>query len=125
MTAVGDATQLLNNANISGIDNIYPFFIPQNKQMATNTTDVLVTDVGEDYEDYGSNRATTTSNVVAVNIYKGSKTKESLDTIDNAIVSFFERNKWTVIYSGPIQIDPTTYQKFKTYQFKEFKERRN
>ena len=123
MTAVNDAVQLIKSENIKGIDHIYSFFIPENYVAAISTTDLLVTDVGEFYTEYGSNKHTESVRTVAVNIYKGSKATGSLDILMDNLVTAFENSGWSVIYSSPIMIDPISYQKTKAFQFRNYRKR--
>ncbi|NVO88950.1 DUF806 family protein [Lactobacillus rhamnosus] len=123
MTATQDFTSLLQSANIDGVDGIYPTKIPDSIQESVTTTDILVTEVSDDYTSYGSNQSTERQQTIAVNIFYGNKSNANADTIENSMVSFCESRNWVVVYSPGHTIDPDTKQLSKVFQFRHMKGR--
>lgn len=117
MSLVNDVKALLKSGNIPGIDNIYTVMIPEAVQKTVKTTDVLITDVTDVYQGYGSNRSTEKRSTVALNIFYSKTNKVDDDATESTIVNLFESAGWTCVYSPGHSIDPDTKQLSKVMQF--------
>lgn len=112
-----DAADLIRMAKIEGIEDVYVDAIPASNQDDAETTSVLVTEVTDIVEDYGSNYPTSRSQTVAVNIYYANQMNVKTDLIEKSIESVFLHQNWTLVRSEPHITDPDTWQMTKNYQF--------
>jgi Protein of unknown function (DUF806). len=88
MTAVMEMYHLLKDAELPGIDHIYPNMIPTAAQAQTDATDVLVTEFTEAYTDFGSNQATVKDETLALNIFYALATDNDFTETEETLVSF-------------------------------------
>lgn len=123
MTTVMEMYHLLKNAELPGIDHIYPNMIPTAAQAQTDATDVLVTEVTETYTDFGSNQATVKDETLALNIFYALATDNDFTETEETLVSFLYTKNWYVSYSAPYTIDPDTRQTTKIMYFTHKKRR--
>ncbi|QFR23226.1 DUF806 family protein [Schleiferilactobacillus harbinensis] len=124
MTAVKEMADLLTSAGIPGVDHVYDTMLPGGKHASVKTTDVLVTDVVETFDDYGSDVSTTKQRTVALNIFYGTESSANADTVEDSLVSFLSMHGWACVYSPGHTIDPDTSQLSKVMQFKNLKNRK-
>lgn len=107
MTAVGDAVSKIKE--VQGIDNVYPFFIPENKASATNTTDCFVSDMSNDPMVFGSDRLMATDQHIAVHIFYKLKIK-GVDELNYRLISTLESDRWRYQAGNGFSQDPDTKQ---------------
>lgn len=115
---VKEVTNLLRTINLDGVDNIYPFFIPEDKQSSTETTDILVTEIYDVPDSYGSDDIYSTEQAVQLNIFYGFHSKTVADTLEKSIVSFLMQKGWRLIEKEGHSLDPDTRQLTQIMKFR-------
>lgn len=99
------------------IDNIYVGLVPESAQDSDAETIVDITEITEEFPEYGSNLPTNREQRIAINIFYGIEKIDYMDLIEKEIESVFLLNNWQIIYSQAHVPDPDTGQETKIYQF--------
>lgn len=115
---VKEVTNLLRTASLNGVDNVYPFFIPEDKQSSTETTDILVTEIYDVPDSYGSDDIYSTEQAVQLNIFYGLHSKTVADTLEKSIVSFLMQKNWRLFEKEGHNLDPDTRQLTQIMKFR-------
>lgn len=115
---VKEVVNLLRDAKLEGVDNVYPFMIPENKQSSVATTDILVTEVYDVPDSYGSDAIYSTEQSVQLNIFYGLNSKTDADTLEKSIVSFLISKNWRLVEKEGHTLDPDTRQLTQIMKFR-------
>lgn len=112
-----DAADLIEQAKIPGIDHVYVDAIPVGLQDSSDSTDVLVTEVTDLMQDYGSDLPTQRVQTIALNIFYSTSVDVDTASIEQKIEAVFLSNNWSLVESLRHTTDPDTLQTTKIYQF--------
>ena len=121
MSAVDDATLLLNQANISGIDIIEENNLPQEAVDSLDKTVVLVTDAANDPSDFGNDDFWSLNQEIELQIWYSQSLDSDPETIEIAVMKQFVHQNWQVAAVRQRTIDPDTQQLFNTIYFSRIK----
>lgn len=117
MSAVDDAVQLLNHANIAGINAIEGNNLPQELVDSTDKTVVLVTDSANDPSSFGNDDFWTLNQEVEVQIWYSQELNSDLETIEVSMMKAFVHQNWQVAAVRQRALDPVSSQLFNTFYF--------
>ncbi|MFT8861267.1 DUF806 family protein [Schleiferilactobacillus harbinensis] len=117
MSAVDDATLLLNQANISGIDDVFANNLPQEAVDNVNSTIVLVTDAADDPSDFGNDDFWSLNQEVEIQIWYSQQLETDPEIIELAMMKLFVHNNWQVAAVRQRTLDPDTQQLSNTFYF--------
>lgn len=120
MTAINDAVKTIKAANIKGIDNVYSFFVSEDKRMSTTTTDCLIASVGENGENYGSNQLTKTDEYIAVHMFYKQHLK-GVDQLNHDLIRCLEKAGWRFQTGNGFSTDSDTGQPTTIFYFRRLK----
>lgn len=123
ISAIAEAAELLQAANIDGVDNVYSRMIPVDDNDASKTVILITEVIDQEPNRFGSDKTTEFESVIALNIFYGLFTTASSDAVERAIFNAFESAGWTQVYAPGHTTDPDTKQLTKVMQFKQSKER--
>ena len=121
MSAVDDAVELINQANITGIDMVYGNNFPQEAVDNIDSTIVLVTDAANNPSDYGNNDFWSLSQEVEVQIWYSQELESDPETIEVSMMKAFTHQNWQVAAVRQRMLDPETSQLFNTFYFSRIK----
>lgn len=117
MSAVDDAVELLNQANISGIDAIEGNNLPQELVDSTDKTVVLVTDAADDPSSFGNNDFWSLDQEVEIQIFYSQSLETDPETIEVSMMKAFVHSNWQVAAVRQRMLDPDSQQLFNTFYF--------
>lgn len=92
--------------------------LPSTGGIADKLNSILVTEVTNVPEEYGSNAFTRTDQTIELNIFYGNQKTIPIDTFEQSIVSFFMQKGWSFLPYGGHYEDPDTRQKRIDFQFR-------
>lgn len=121
MSAVDDAVELLNQANISGIDAIEGNNMPQELVDSTDKTVVLITDSANDPSAFGNNDFWALNQEVELQIWYSQEIEADPEDIEVAMMKAFTHQHWQVATVRQRMLDPETSQLFNTFYFSRIK----
>ena len=110
MTIVEDAKNLLEAANIAGIDAIYTYNIPKSNATDTSKTELLIQDNGSTTEAYGNDDFNALTGEIEVQIWYSDTTPPDYDAVELAILKAFTAQAWQVSGWRRRIADPDTKQ---------------
>lgn len=117
MSAVDDAVTILNQANISGIDDIYGNNLPQSELDNVNKTIVLVTDSANDPSSFGNNDFWALNQEIELQIWYSQELETDPETIEVSMMKAFVHSNWQVAAVRQRTLDPVSSQLFNTFYF--------
>lgn len=120
MLAVKEAKQLLDNAKIDGIDNVYTVNIPQDVDDATNKTIVLLTDASTTPTLYGSDDFNALNRNIEVQVFYALDPKYDPEMIDLKLYKTFQHAGWDLGQNHGHTYDPYTNQLTSTFYVENF-----
>ena len=120
MLAVKEAKQLLDNANIDGIDHIYTVNIPKNITDAENQTIVLLTDASTTPTLYGSDDFNALNRNIEVQVFYALDPKYDPEEIDLKLYKAFSHAGWDLGQNHGHTYDPYTNQLTSTFYVSNF-----
>lgn len=110
MLAVLEAQNMINAANISGIDNVYTFNIPAEMVENTDQTIILITDANTNPSIYGNNDFNALSRTIEIQIFYKKDLDIGPETIEVKLYKVFTNDYWSVVENRGHTIDPDTQQ---------------
>lgn len=113
MSPVSDAETIINNANFSWIDNVYPFFIPKEHLDDSQSTDCLITENENLPTTYGDDDFTEMQQGVEIRLFYSADFNQDVDACEVAFLKTFIRNGWFIDNSDTRYTDPDTGQAIK------------
>ncbi len=120
MLAVKEAKQLLDNAKIDGIDNVYTVNIPKDVDDATNKTIVLLTDASTTPTLYGSDDFNALNRNIEVQVFYALDPKYDPEMIDLKLYKTFQHAGWDLGQNHGHTYDPYTNQLTSTFYVENF-----
>lgn len=120
MLAVKEAKQLLDNAKIDGIDNVYTVNIPKDVDDATNKTIVLLTDASTTTTLYGSDDFNALNRNIEVQVFYALDPKYDPEMIDLKLYKTFQHAGWDLGQNHGHTYDPYTNQLTSTFYVENF-----
>lgn len=120
MLAVKEAKQLLDNAKIDGIDNVYTVNIPKDVDDATNKTIVLLTDASTNPTLYGSDDFNALNRNIEVQVFYALDPKYDPEMIDLKLYKTFQHAGWDLGQNHGHTYDPYTNQLTSTFYVENF-----
>lgn len=120
MLAVKEAKQLLDNAKIDGIDNVYTVNIPKDVDDATNKTIVLLTDASTTPTLYGSDDFNALNRNIEVQVFYALDPKYDPEVIDLKLYKTFQHAGWDLGQNHGHTYDPYTNQLTSTFYVENF-----
>lgn len=120
MLAVKEAKQLLDNAKIDGIDNVYTVNIPKDVDDATNKTIVLLTDASTTPTLYGSDDFNALNRNIEVQVFYALDPKYDPEMIDLKLYKTFQHAGWDFGQNHGHTYDPYTNQLTSTFYVENF-----
>ena len=121
MLAVKEAKQLLDNAKIDGIDNVYTVNIPKDVDDATNKTIVLLTDASTTPTLYGSDDFNALNRNIEVQVFYALDPKYDPEMIDLKLYKTFQHAGWDIGENRGHTYDPDTEQLTSTFYVSDLK----
>lgn len=112
--AVKEARDLIKNAKIKDVDEVYAINIPP-EQTATNKTIVLVTDASTDPALYGSNDFNALQRRVEVQVFYSDSLNVDAELVDVKLYRTFIKNGWDLGQNYGHTFDPDTGQLTTTF----------
>lgn len=110
MLAVLEAQNMINSANIAGIDNVYTFNIPAEMVENTDQTIVLITDANSTPSLYGNNDFNALSRTIEIQVFYKKDLDIDPETIEVKLYKLFTNDYWNVSENRGHTIDPETQQ---------------
>lgn len=110
MLAVLESQNMINAANIAGIDNVYTFNIPAEMVENTDQTIVLITDANTNPAVYGNNDFNALSRTIEIQVFYKKDLNIDPETIEVKLYKLFTNDYWTVSENRGHTIDPDTQQ---------------
>jgi hypothetical protein len=110
MTIVEEAKNLLDAANIAGIDAIYTYNIPKSNATDTSKTELLIQDNGAITEAYGNDDFHALTGEIEVQLWYSDTTPPDYDAVELAILKAFTAHNWQVSGWRRRIADPDTKQ---------------
>ncbi|GEK28681.1 DUF806 family protein [Furfurilactobacillus siliginis] len=107
--------ELIEEAKIEGINNVYTNNIPASAPDDKSVTDLRITELPEIDDDAGSDQTTTITKGVSIDIFYS--TDADSDDLESRILNLMMNNGWFRIYSPGHTLDPETMQLSKTMHF--------
>lgn len=120
MLAVKEAKQLLDNAKIDGIDNVYTVNIPKEVDDATNKTIVLLTDASTTPTLYGSDDFNALNRNIEVQVFYALDPNYDPEMIDLKLYKTFQHAGWDLGQNHGHTYDPYTNQLTSTFYVENF-----
>ena len=120
MLTVKEAKQLLDNAKIDGIDNVYTVNIPKDVDDATNKTIVLLTDASTTTTLYGSDDFNALNRNIEVQVFYALDPKYDPEMIDLKLYKTFQHAGWDLGQNHGHTYDPYTNQLTSTFYVENF-----
>ena len=120
MLAVKEAKQLLDNAKIDGIDNVYTVNIPKDVDDATNKTIVLLTDASTTPTLDGSDDFNALNRNIEVQVFYALDPKYDPEMIDLKLYKTFQHAGWDLGQNHGHTYDPYTNQLTSTFYVENF-----
>lgn len=117
MSAVDDAVELLNQANISGVDAIEGNNLPQELVDSTDQTVVLVTDSANNPSSFGDNDFWTMNQEVEIQIFYSQSLDSDPEDIEVSMMKAFVHQSWQVAAVRQRTLDPVSQQLMNTLYF--------
>lgn len=117
MSAVDDAVQLLNQANIAGVNAVYGNNLPQSEVDSKDKTVVLVTDSANDPSSFGNDDFWSLNQEVEVQIWYSQELETDPEIIEIAVMKAFTHQYWQVAAVRQRTLDPDTQQLSNTFYF--------
>ncbi|MCT2892651.1 DUF806 family protein [Lacticaseibacillus paracasei] len=117
MSAVDDAVELINQANISGINAVYGNNLPQSERDNMDKTVVLVTDAANNPSSFGNNDFWTLNQETEVQIWYSRELETDPEIIEVSMMKEFFNQNWQVAAVRQRTLDPDTQQLFNTFYF--------
>ena len=112
--AVKEARDLIKNAQIKDVDEVYAINIPP-EQTATNKTIVLVTDASTDPTLYGSNDFNALRRRVEVQVFYSDSLNVDAELVDVKLYRTFIKRGWDLGQNYGHTFDPDTGQLTTTF----------
>ena len=110
MLAVLEAQNMINSANIAGIDNVYTFNIPAEMVENVDKTVVLITDANTNPAIYGNNDFNALSRTIEIQIFYKKDLDIDPEKIEVQLYKLFTNDYWKVGENRGHTIDPDTQQ---------------
>lgn len=110
MLAVLEAQNMINAANIAGIDNVYTFNIPSEMVENIDKTIVLITDANTNPAVYGNNDFNALSRTIEIQVFYKKDLDIDPETIEVQLYKLFTNDVWNVGENRGHTIDPDTQQ---------------
>lgn len=110
MLAVLEAKNMINSANIAGIDNVYTFNIPAEMVENVDKTIVLITDANTNPSVYGNNDFNALSRTIEIQVFYKKDLDIDPETIEVKLYKLFTNDYWCVGENRGHTIDPDTQQ---------------
>ncbi|WP_063515647.1 DUF806 family protein [Schleiferilactobacillus harbinensis] len=117
MSAVDDAVEVLNQANIAGIDDIYGNNLPQEAIDSTDKTVVLITDAANDPASFGNNDFWSLNQEIETQIWYSQTLDSDPETIEVSMMKSFTHQNWQVAAVRQRMLDPISKQLMNTFYF--------
>ncbi|EJO02421.1 phage tail protein [Oenococcus oeni] len=115
MSSVSDAVAIINAANLTWIDNIYPFFIPKEHLNDTDSTDCLVVEnIGNSPTTYGNDDFQEVEQGVKIQLFYSTNFIQDTDNCEIALMKAFKHSGWSLANPDTRITDPDTGQVTKT-----------
>lgn len=119
--AVTDAKDVIEKANISGIDGVFTVNFPAEEVENISQTLALVTDVNTNLTGYGSDRFSSLRQEVEVQIFYALHPSISIENTEVELYRAFEDAGWEIGETHGHTYDPVTHQLTVTMYFYETK----
>ena len=117
MSAVDDAVELLNQANIDGINDIYGNNMPQEAIDSKDKTVVLITDSANNPSSFGNDDFWALNQEIEVQIWYSQELESDPETIEVSMMKAFTHQNWQVAAVRQRMLDPVSQQLFNTFYF--------
>ncbi len=108
----------LSQSGIKDLGVVKAYKLPSTNGISDKKNNILVTEVTNIPNEFGSNAFTKTDQVIELNIFYGDHKSIPIDTFEQLIVSFFMRKDWMLLPYGGHYLDPDTHQKRIDFQFR-------
>lgn len=119
--AVTDAKDVIEKANISGIDGVFTVNFPAEEVENISQTLALITDVNTNLTGYGSDRFSSLRQEVEVQIFYALHPSISIENTEVELYRAFEDAGWEIGETRGHTYDPVTHQLTVTMYFYETK----
>lgn len=110
MLAVLEAQNMINSANIAGIDNVYTFNIPAEMVENVDKTIVLITDANTNPAVYGNNDFNALSRTIEIQVFYKKDLDVDPEQVEVQLYKVFTNDYWNVGENRGHTIDPDTQQ---------------
>lgn len=117
MSAVDDAVQLLNQADIAGINAVEGNNLPKELVDSTDKTVVLITDAVNNPSSFGNNDFWALNQEIEVQIWYSVNLETDPEDIEVGMMKAFTHQNWQVAAVRQRIIDPETSQLSNTFYF--------
>lgn len=117
-TLAQDVAKELSQSGIKDLGIVKAYNLPSTGGIPDQKNNILVTEVTNIPDEFGSNTFTRTDQTIELNIYYGNRKTVPIDTFENSIVSFFMQRNWTLLPCGGHYHDPETQQLCIDFQFR-------
>ena len=115
MLAVKEASDLIKQAHIKGIDEVYPFNIPADTVGNPDKTIIRVSDVSTRLGMWGSNDFHSLTREVEVQIFYKQNLDVDPEETETQLYRLFVHNDWTMGENRGHTVDPDTNQLMSTF----------
>ncbi|OIM77607.1 phage tail protein [Oenococcus oeni] len=113
MSSVSDAVAIIKTTNLTWIDNVYPFVIPEEHLNDTDSTDCLVTENENSPTTYGNDDFSEIHQGVEIRLFYSHHFNQDADACEVALLKAFIHNNWFIDNSDARYTDPDTGQAIK------------
>lgn len=108
----------LQNSDIQDLGIARAYSLPSTGGIPDQKNNILVTEVTNIPNEFGSNTYTRTDQTIELNIFYGNSKSVPIDTFEQSIVSFFMQRGWSFLPYGGHYKDPDTQQMRINFQFR-------
>ncbi|EKP90480.1 phage tail protein [Oenococcus oeni] len=113
MSSVSDAVAIIKTTNLTWIDNVYPFVIPEEHLNDTDSTDCLVTENENSPTTYGDNEFKEMNQGVEIRLFYSLDFSQDADDCEIALMQAFNTAGWQITNADARYTDPDTGQAIK------------
>lgn len=108
----------LKSSGIKDLGVVEAYNLPSTGGIPDQKNSILVTEVTNIPDEFGSNTFTRTDQTIELNIFYGNRKSVPIDTFEQSIVSFFVQRGWSFLPYGGHYQDPDTKQIRIDFQFR-------
>ena len=115
MLATTEALNLIKNAKLPGVDDVYAFNIPKEKIDNVDETIVLIRDANTNPDLYASNGFNALNREVEIQIFYSKHPQIEPEQLEVKLYKLFESNDWDLGQNHGHTLDPDTQQLMTTF----------